>query len=282
MDIKTVFQSYRAYLFTIAYRMLGSVEEAEDVLQDAYIKLHHLDLKNIKNPKAYLGQVVTRLCIDKLKVLEKQRSLYEGPWLPELFSTGSSTTDKTQLLSTAFLLMLEKLNPLERAVFLLRNAFEHHYEDIALILNKSPENCRQIFRRAKIKMQTSSELPTSNKQIAEDLLNQFIQLSEAGHYSELQRLFTNDVTLIADSGGKVRGAARQKITGPESILKFIQGVSQKIRPAGAYYELRHLNYEPAIVGFVRGQVFLVITIQEKAEQISQIFVHANPDKLKNI
>lgn len=282
MDIQEKIQTYRSYLFAIAYRMLGSVEEAEDVLQDAFIKLHTLDVKAIKNIKSYLAQVITRLCIDKLKLLEKQRQLYEGPWLPELFNTETANLTASQQLSTAFLLMLEKLNPQERAVFLLRNAFEHHYEDIALILNKSPENCRQIFRRAKLKMQTPTKSATPDTKKVEQLLQQFIQLSEAGRYTELQQLFTKDVTLIADSGGKVRGAARQKIKGVGNIMKFILGVSQKFRPQGAHYELRYLNYEPAIVGVVESQVFLVLTIQEKAEQIDQVFVHANPDKLKNI
>lgn len=280
MLLSEEFHRYRAYLFAIAYRMLGSVEEAEDVLQDTYLKLHALPTKSIKNPKGYLSQVITRLCIDKLKILEQQRQLYEGPWLPELFTTDAVPSTKSQQLSTAFLLMLEKLSPAERAVYLLRNAFDHCYEDIALILDKSPENCRQIFRRAKLKMQTGEGAPRSNAKQLEKLLKKFIELSESGRYTELQRLFTKDASLIADSGGKVKGAARQQIMGREQVFKFILGVSQKIRPEGTQYELRYLNYEPAIVGLVNDTVFLVITIQEKNNQVSRVFVHANPEKLK--
>lgn len=275
------FQAFRPYLFSIAYRMLGSVEEAEDVLQDAFLKWHASKKANIQNLKSYLSTIVTRLCIDRLKALEKQRHLYQGPWLPELFSTQVTKPEPPQLLSTAFLILLEKLNPQERAVFLLRSAFEHQYEDIALILNKSPENCRQIFRRAKAKM-TCTTHPTTNIQKVEGLLQQFIQLSESGRYTELQQLFSKEISLVADSGGKVKGAARQILSGPENIIKFILGVSRKIRPEGTIYELRYLNYEPAIVGMVNGKAFIVITVQEQEGQISRIFVHANPDKLKRI
>lgn len=278
------FQQYRPYLFAIAYRMLGAVSEAEDIVQDAFLKIRGVSEAEVKQPKSYLSQVVSRLCIDRITLREKERLAYEGPWLPEAFempdTESNSQLPYRERLSMAFLLMLETLSPHERIVYLLRTAFEHSYEEIALVLEKSPPACRQIFRRAKQKIQ-AREKPINQEQ-TRSLLHRFVELSEAGRYDELQQLFAEDTILIADSGGKVRGAARHRIQGRADVFRFMQGAAAKFRPTDTHFELRNLNYGPAIVAIAGNKVLLVIAIEHSVNQINQVYIQANPDKLNRL
>lgn len=278
------FQRYRPYLFAIAYRMLGAVSEAEDIVQDTFLKIRGISEAEIQQPKSYLSQVVSRLCIDRIALREKERLAYEGPWLPEAFEMPdteyNSQSPSRERLSMAFLLMLETLNPPERTVYLLRTAFDHEYEEIALVVDKSPAACRQIFRRAKQKIQ-ATEKTTSQVQ-TRSLLLRFVELSEAGRYDELQQLFAEDTILIADSGGKVRGAARHRIQGRTDVLRFMQGAATKFRPENTRFELRNLNYGPAIVALAGNKVLLAIAIEHSVNQIHTVYVQANPDKLASL
>src|SRR5215475_1606450 len=152
-DTAHIFQQYRLLLFSIAYRMLGSATDAEDIVQDAFLRWFQAADKNVQSPKAYLSTIVVHLCLDQLRSAREKREVYVGPWIPEPIATGSmpelsETVVQSESLSLAFLLMLEKLNPLERAIFLLREVFEYEYNEIAAIVEKSEANCRQIFHRA--------------------------------------------------------------------------------------------------------------------------------------
>lgn len=284
MAIAEIIAEYRAYLFTVAYRMLGSVEEAEDAVQDVFIKTQHLPPESIRNPKSYLTQVITRLCLDRLKELRQARLNYPGPWLPEPLETEDSQTfSHRESLSTAYLLLLEELRPVERAVFILREAFDHSYEDIAFILNKSVDNCRQIYSRSKRRInqrhKTRNHLDNGK---ATELINQLIDFAERGQYEELTRLFVEDAVVVADGGGKAKGALRHILYGAEKAGKFVIGAAGKLSPDGAVFVPKVFNGTPALLGMGEGRPFLVLSVSHDGERITALYALANPDKLDHL
>ncbi|NND33251.1 MAG: sigma-70 family RNA polymerase sigma factor, partial [Saprospiraceae bacterium] len=277
------FESYRPYLFSIAYQMVGSVEDAEDVVQDAFLKLFGKDLLEVRNLKAYLAKVITRLCIDKLALLKKERSLYPGPWLPEpLPVVDPDTFPDRRLLSIAFLKLLEVLNPVERAIYMLRRSFDHSYDDIALILGKSPENCRQIYSRAKRKLAKQKQYAETYSSETHELLEKLIRYSETGEYEKLQHLFTDQVTLVADAGGKIRGAARNILTGKDPVLKFIDGVRKNNDLSISNYEVVNVNGISMMVAWSQQSIAFVISAGSTQGHISSLAVLANPSKLRHL
>lgn len=283
MQLIESFHKYRSYLFSVAYRMLGTVEDAEDILQDTFIKIQLKEMAQVQRPRAYLSTVVTRLCIDRLKELKKERALYEGPWLPDPLKTDSWQEEgHKESLSVAYLLLLEYLNPIERAVFLLREVFDHSYEDISFVLNKQPDNCRQIFSRAKRQLELRRKKSSDNYQKAKYLLEQLIDLGEKGNYEKLKALFVEDARIFADGGGKVRGAVRHVLTGADKIIKFISGVNRKLKPVDSRYEFMEINQSPAIVAFDKERIYMVLTITHDGEKITAIYTTANPEKLKHL
>ncbi|PHN08090.1 sigma-70 family RNA polymerase sigma factor [Flavilitoribacter nigricans] len=284
MAIAELFSSYRPYLFTVAYRMLGAVEEAEDAVQDAYLKVRHLQPESIRNPKSYLTRVVTHLCLDRLKALKRARQDYPGPWLPEpLELDKEQQVHHRESLSTAYLLLLEELGPVERAVFLLREAFDHPYEDIAFILNKSVDNCRQIYSRSRKHLKNCRKIRSQpDNEKAVELINQLIDYAEKGEYEALTRLFVKEATVVADGGGKARGALRHILYGAENAGKFVLGAAHKLNPDGAVFIYKEYNDAPALVGLIDNQPFLVLSIAHDGAQITALYALANPDKLIHI
>lgn len=280
MPLPPLFQQHRSYLFSIAYRMLGSVQEAEDMVQDAYLRLQSVPEGQVNNPKAYFSTVVTRLCLERLAQLRKERELYDGPWLPEPLPTeGSATAGRRESLSTAYLLMLENLNPTERAVFLLREAFGHSFDDIALILDKTPQNCRKILSRARRRLADRQGRYQQDAALARGLLQQLIDYAEEGRYEELANLFVQDALLIADGGGKVKGALKHTLHGVEKVSRFLIGATRKLRPEGSVLEFRELNGAPALVGSVGGRPYLILAVSHDGKRITEVYATANPDKL---
>jgi RNA polymerase sigma-70 factor, ECF subfamily len=281
------FESYRPLMFSIAYRMLGSVTESEDILQDAYLRYRQMEASSIASPKAFLSTVVTRLCLNHLQAARVQRESYLGPWLPEPLLTeddpGSPTSQAEMLesISMAFLVLLERLTPVERAVFLLREVFDYPYPDIAEIVGKDEVSCRQILSRAKKFMAGSRPRFTPSTEQHHHLLQQFLEAVEEGDLDGLTQLLASDVTLWTDGGGKVRGAATRILHGPEAVARFMIA-SQRFIQATFTTEITEVNGEPAILLRMDGHPFSVVSVTIAQQHIVDIRVIANPDKLRHL
>lgn len=281
------FENYRPRMFSIAYRMLGSVTEAEDILQNAYLRYRQMPPGSIASPKAFLSTVVTRLCLNQLQAARVQRESYLGPWLPEPLLTeddpGSPTgqAEKLESISMAFLVLLERLTPVERAVFLLREIFDYPYPDIAEIVGKDEVSCRQILSRAKKFIAASRPRFTPSGEHHHQLLQQFLAATEEGDLDGLTQLLTSEVTLWTDGGGKVRGAATRVVHGQEAVAQFVIA-SQRFIEAAFTTEILEVNGEPAILLRVEGHPFSVVSVTINQQHIQEIRVIANPEKLKHL
>lgn len=278
-----VFSRYRTLLFSLAYRMLGSVMDAEDVVQEAFLRWQQSAGPGITSPKSYLTTVVTRLCIDHLRSARVQREEYIGPWLPEPLVTeqlqdGDDATALADSLSLAFLVLLESLSPLERAIFLLHDAFAYSYDEIASIVGKSAANCRQIAARGRrsIEARRPRFVPSPTEQ--ERLTHQFVQTCMTGDMQGLLSLLADDVTLWSDGGGKVH-AARRPIRGALDVTRFILGVLSKV-PAGFGASMRYVNGQPGVVTEVDGQITGVVALEIVDERVIAIRLVVNPEKLQ--
>src|SRR5688572_10314334 len=281
------FEEHRSLLFGVAYRMLGSVAEAEDVVQDAYLRYRGAD-GEIANPRAYLVTIVTRLCLDLLKSARVQREQYIGPWLPEPIvrrdgapATPEEVVASEDNISMAFLVMLEELGPAERAVFLLREVFDYDYGDIAPMLNKSEAACRQVFRRAREHVAQRQHRFTANYEQRRVLTAQFLQAANEGNMAGLMQLLSADVTAYSDGGGKAVAATRP-IFGPDRIARFVIGVARKDPPA--LVEMADVNGVPGVLlRDRRGRVHTVMVLELDAEgRIATVYSMRNPDKLRRI
>ena len=281
------FERHRPIMFSIAYRMLGSVTEAEDIVQNAYLRYHQMPADSIASPKAFLSTVVTRLCLNQLQTARVQRESYLGPWLPEPLLTeddAASPTSQAEMLesiSMAFLVLLERLTPVERAVFLLREVFDYPYPEIAAIVDKEEVSCRQIFSRAKKFIASQRPRFTPSSEHHEQLLHRFLAAVEEGDLAGLTELLAEDVTLQTDGGGKVRGAATRSLHGLEPVARFVIA-SQRLIQAGFTAEITQVNGEPAILLRVDGHPFSVVSVTIAQQQIVEVRVIANPDKLKHL
>ncbi|MNS41433.1 ECF RNA polymerase sigma factor SigJ [compost metagenome] len=292
------YDSYRPLLFSLAYRMLGSVMEAEDIVQEAFLYVNETKPDHILNPKAYLCKIVTNRCIDYLRSASKQREVYVGPWLPEPLVMNEDTrkgpdelyTHK-ESISTAYLLLLQQLSWTERAVFLLREVLQYDYNEIAEIVGKSSTNCRQIFRRAKSALTRIPITDTDSEEVAlpvkptvmeqaSDAVEQFVQALLSGDVNALLNIIKTDAVLYSDGGGKVTAAVRP-ILGAERIAMFFSGLLAK-PPEGFSYSVTGVNGDIGIVTYTNGHPLNVVTFQVQEGQIANIYLVVNPDKLKHI
>ena len=279
------FETHRPWLFALAYRMLGSATEAEDILQEAYLRWQAAGPGTIHSPQAFLRTVVTRLCLNQLQSARAQRETYLGPWLPEPILTDSDERADPQRqaelhdsISFAFLALLEALTPLERAVYLLREVFDYDYAEIAAMLNKDETACRQVFSRARAHVAAGRPRFTATPEAHRRLLSQFIAAVGSGEVGALAQLLTDDVILWADGGGKARGAATRPLHGPEAVSQFVLG-STRLLPPGAEIDLAAVNGELAMIARVAGRAVLVVSLAADGERVSAIRVVGNPDKL---
>src|SRR5919108_2284169 len=222
-----LFETHRRLMFSIAYRMLGSASEAEDILQEAFLRYQTMPSREIHSPKALLSTIVTRLCLNRLESAHYQRETYIGRWLPEPILTDNQTSDAGQRIelhesiSMAFLILLEQLTPLERAVFLLRQVFDYEYAEIAEMVDKDETACRQLFSRAKKHIAEHRPRFRSSPEKHRELLEQFMTAVSRGELDGLLALLSDEVTLWADGGGKVRGAALHPVHGREAVVRFV-------------------------------------------------------------
>ena len=283
------FETYRTYLFSIAYRMLGSAMDAEDMVQETYIRYQATKPETIHSLKAYLTTILTRLCMDQLDLARRKRELYVGPWLPEPIITATTTeaadpekrVETEESISLAFLMLLEQLQPFERAVFLLREVFEYEFAEIATMLDKSEAACRRSFSRAKAHLAEHRPRFPASAQTHQQLLSGYLQAVENGEMNTLTNLLTEEVTLWADGGGKVKQAALRPITGRDAVARFSLG-TRRFWPENARVEVAEVNGEPAAIIRTGDRVFSVLSIEVEAEQIRAIRIIANPEKLAQV
>ncbi len=276
------FEQYRGLLFAIAYRMLGSASDAEDIVQEAFVRWLEAGDEKVQSPKAYLSTIVVRLCINQAESARAKREVYVGSWLPEPILTGPrpemvETAMLGETLSFAFLLLLEQLGPLERAVFLLREVFGYEYHEIAEIVNKSEANCRQILRRARQHLdQHRPRFDVSREQQAR-LTEQFMRASSIGDMQGLLNLLTDDIVFIGDGGGKAP-VAHKPVRGRDKVARGTIGGLRFF--AQVQTRLAEVNGQPALVGYLNGQPCGVLICEIEGERIRCIYVVVNPDKLR--
>jgi RNA polymerase sigma-70 factor (ECF subfamily) len=285
------FESYRPYLFSIAYRMLGSAMDAEDMVQETYLRYQSTPKDDIRSLKAYLSTILIRLCMDQLQLARRKREQYVGPWLPEPILTADTAevvdpqerVDKHESISLAFLVLLEQLQPFERAVFLMREVFEYDFAEIATMLDKSEAACRRSFSRAKLHLREHRPRFGASAETHRRLLSGYFQAIETGEMTPLMNLLSENVTLWADGGGKVKGAATRPLTGREAVARFSVGARKRfVPPADAHVEMAVVNGETALVIRVGAQAVFVLSIEVEQGRIQAIRIMANPEKLTRV
>lgn len=284
------FDSLRPYLFSIAYRMLGSAMDAEDVVQDAYLRWAAADRKAVRSPKAFLATVVTRLCINRLTSARAERESYIGVWLPEpvmtaadpVWSSPETVIGDKQTLSMAFMLLMESLTPDERAVFTLRAVFDEEYNDIAKAVGKSPAACRQLYHRARHKVAEARAADAAPPHVMEGIVDAITAAFVGGDIDALTGLLASDVTSMADGGGKVRGAGTRPVYGIAAVTAVLRRVFQTGADLGAQTTLTEINGAPGFVSRVGDVILAVGTVELQGGKISRIMYVLNPDKLQRL
>jgi RNA polymerase sigma-70 factor (ECF subfamily) len=282
------FEQYRILLFSIAYRMTGSASDAEDLVQEAYLRYQASASQEIVSLKAYLSTIITRLALDYLKSARVTREQYIGTWLPEPILTsvdgGFSPVDFEQqegeALSLAFLRLLESLSPPERAVFLLHEVFDYPFSEIGVMLEKSPANCRQIFHRARQALQDKRARFAPEPQRQRQLLLSFLSASQAGDMAALTSLLAQDAVSWSDGGGKVQ-ASLQPIYGQQAVARawsFWMSVGRKNQPPLTDTQAE-INGSPALLFWDEGRLAVVISLTVSAAGIQEIYALLNPEKL---
>ena len=283
------FQSLRPHLFSIAYRMLSSAAEAEDVVQDTWLKAASAP-DDLESARAWMTTVVTRLCLDRLKSARVRREEYVGPWLPEPVPTeaidsAEDAVSRRESVSMAFLVLLETLTPAERAAFILREIFDDDYADVARILDTTPAAARQLVHRAKTRISENRPRFQASPERQREIVGRFFAAVKAGDLEALQDYLAADVVLSADSGGKV-AAARQPVIGADNVSRLMIGVWQKgvqLDPSGEGWQVdvRSINGEMALVAYLREELNTVFVCTTGADdRIEAINVIRNPDKLR--
>jgi RNA polymerase sigma-70 factor, ECF subfamily len=280
------FSQYRGLLFSVAYRMLGSVADAEDMLQETFIRWQEAANDEVRSARAFLVTVITRLCINQLQSARVRREEYVGEWLPEPLVTdpgadplGVLKVDES--LSMAFLLLLERLTPMERAVFLLREVFEYEYAEIANVLGQSESNCRQILRRARQHVGDMRRRFDASAREHDDLLKRFLQAVRKGDMKGLVELLSSDAVLHSDGGGKAI-AQPHMIEGAENVARLILDRMSTVVPKNLVNRMARINGEPGFVSYLNGKPFSAFTLEGGDGCIKAIYIVTNPQKLSHL
>jgi len=281
------FERHRSLLFGIAYRMLGEVAEAEDMVQEAFLRWRKASKNDVKSARAYLTTIVTRLCIDQLGSARRQREQYVGVWLPEPLvlrdeNDPAKAAQLAESVTNAFLLVLETLSPIERAVFLLHEVFGYEYDEVSRAVGKSVINCRKMASRARERLATRRPRGNVDPYRARQLVEQFQLTLEEGDTEGLRKLLSEDAAIYADGGGKVPAAVKP-ILGADTVAKFFTTVYRKA-PAGAQIQIRFvlINAEPGVLVFIAGRLEQAMTFEISEDRIRAIYVVRNPDKLRHL
>jgi RNA polymerase sigma-70 factor, ECF subfamily len=279
------FNQHRSMLFAIAYRMLGTVADAEDMVQETFLRWQQTTEATVKSTKTYLSTIITRLCIDYMRSARVQREHYVGPWLPEPLMTQQTDDPATQVeladsLSMAFLVVLERLSPIERAVFLLREVFDYDYDEIAQMVGKSPANCRQILRRSRQHITDQRPRFQVDRQQQEQITVKFLEATNQGNLQDLISLLAKDVTHWSDGGGKV-AAALKPLHGAIKVARFLLALHSR-HLATAVSHLIEVNGQPGIMLIMNDRIQSVTTLDIVNGSIQSIYTMRNPEKLQRI
>jgi RNA polymerase sigma-70 factor (ECF subfamily) len=278
------FEENRQLLFGIAYRMLGTVADAEDMVQNTFLRWQ--DARDVHSPRAWLTTVITRLCINHLKSARVQREIYVGPWLPEPIVTEyePERLENTKLadsLSLAFLVLLENLTPTERAVFVLREVFNYEFAEIAPMVEKTESNCRQILARARKQVEERQPRFEVSPDAAEALIQKFGVAVRTGNIEDLLSMLAKDVILVSDGGGKAIAVLRP-IYGADRVSRLLVGATRKFGSPTQQSRSVIINGMPGIMSFDDGRVLRVAALGIREGRIHSIYIVSNPDKLRHI
>ena len=280
-----LFEQHRTKLRGVAYRMLGSRSDAEDVVQDAYLRWHRASTDEIRSVEAWLVTVVTRLSIDRLRQAKVERESYVGPWLPEPLveneaPPADAASELASSLSVAFLVVLERLAPEERAAFLLHEVFETGYDEIAQILGKSEPACRQLVSRARKRVHEERPRVQVSEEARTKLLNRFVQAILTNDKDEMMAVLASDAAWISDGGGKAR-AALHPVLGRDAVTRFVLAVLGK-HAAEATFEPVNVNGESGLAFYLGPQLISVMSFRTDGARILDVFATLNPEKLSQI
>ena len=275
------FEDHRGLLFTVAYEMLGSVADAEDVLQESWLRWDAADQGQVRDPRAYLVRVVTRQALNRLRTVKRQRETYVGPWLPEPIATTHDVAEDVELadaVSLAMLVVLETLTPLERAVFVLREVFGFEYAEIAAATDRTPEAVRQLASRARNHVQARRprmEVPPDAIEVTE----RFLAAAATGDIQQLMEVLSPDVLLVTDGGG-VKQAALRPIAGSDKVARWLGGVM--VNAAGFTVEWRNVNGRPGVLLMIDGELDAYGTLLVEDGRVRALYLVRNPDKLRHL
>jgi RNA polymerase sigma-70 factor (ECF subfamily) len=288
--VAEAYADLRPLLFSIAYRMLGSVGEAEDIVQDSFVRYQRAlaDGAAVESPKAYLSAVVTRLAIDQLKSARVRRETYSGEWLPEPLVTDEGAGDPAAIAETAdslsmsFLVLLERLTPVERAVFLLHDVFDYDFEEIGRIVGKSAANCRQQAVRARRFVTDNRPRFEASEAEAAELVSRFFAAANRGDVDGLIEVLAEDVIVHGDGGGKVPQWS-QPIEGADKVARLFAAMGRQLQLLGATFELHRINGQPGVIfRGPHGGVFSVMSVEVVDGHVATIRSVVNPDKLAHL
>ncbi len=275
--------AHRNLLFTGAYEMLGSAADAEDVLQEAWLRWVKVDLGQVRDERAFLVRITTRLALDRLRVLKRRKEAYVGPWLPEPLLTAQDVAEDVELaedVSMAIMLVLETLSPTERAVFVLREAFGFGYDEIAAAVQKSPAAVRQIAHRARGHVEARRPRQPVSPTVAQAVVESFRHALQSGDFQSLLDIMAPDVVLLADGGGLKR-AARRPVVGAETVTRYVSRVLIR-RGVPLTADKTVVNGSPALLLSVDGMIDGVLGMRVEEGRISGIYYVRNPEKLTRI
>lgn len=274
------FETYRPLMFSIAYRMLGSASEAEDVVQDAWVRARQDTGAEVRSARAYLSTIVTRLCLDHLRSAERTRMEYPGPWLPEpLAEPNQEPAELASSLTTAFLVVLEQLAPTERAVFLLRDVFELEFAEIAKSIGKTETNTRQILARARSRLREARPRFTASIGESREIVRRFRDACVTGNVAGLMAVLHPEAQLVSDGGGKATAATRP-VLGADRVSRFVLGYAGKMQLTGTQFQPVTINGTPGLLMRhpLAGDGAYSFDIVDG--RIRTIYVVRNPDKLE--
>lgn len=295
-EAERVFGEHRDLLMGVAYRLLGRVADAEDVVQEAWLRWARVDPSEVANPRAFLVRVTTRLAIDQLRRIKARRESYIGPWLPEPIITSCDVAEDTELaesVSVAMLVVLETLSPLERAVFVMREAFALPYAEIAEALNRNEVSVRQVARRAREHVRGRRPRFEADQTTRRRVTERFLEAIAGGDLGSLMRVLAPEVTLVADGGGRAR-APRRPIYGVEKVVRFLAAISSEEKIAqflqsisdgpisDVHVHVAQVNGSPGIVATAEGRPVTALVLDMADGLIQTIYLVANPDKLAGV
>jgi RNA polymerase sigma-70 factor (TIGR02957 family) len=290
-DRLEAFDRHRRLLFTVAYQMLGSVADAEDVVQDAWLRWSAADREDVADPKAYLVRITSRLALDRLGAARTRRETYVGPWLPEPLLTDAASADPDpaeaaeigEQVSLALLVVLETLSPLERAVFVLREVFGMPAGEVAAVLDRSEAAVRQVAHRARQHVEARRPRFDADRTTQRAVTERFFAAVAGGDVDELMAVLSPGVVLVSDGGGQASAALRP-VTGAEKVARFAIGIAVKGQRnfPDLRIEIADVNGAPALVGWIGEEPFGVLSLGVSNGLVDEVFVMVNPDKLTGL